>query len=58
MSFECPNTNFRLHVRECATNQMLMTQLQEAIQESHNIINDLAGNTSILSQCHKPLSKF
>ena len=35
-----------------------MTQLQEAIQEFHNIISDLAGNTLILSQYHKPMSKL
>ena len=33
---------------------MLITQLQEAIQESHNIISDFAANPLILSQCHKP----
>ena len=26
--------------------------------QSHNAMNDLAGNSLILSQCHKPLSKF
>ena len=33
--FDCPKTNLRSLVRERAINQMLMTQLQEAIQESH-----------------------
>ena len=32
-----------------------MTQLQEVIQESHNIVSDLAGNASISSQFLKPL---
>ena len=35
-----------------------MTQLQEALQESHNIISHIAGNPLTLSQCHKPLSNF
>ena len=51
-------TNFRSLVRERPIDQMLMTQLQEAIQESPNIIIDLAGNPLILIQYHKPLSKF
>ena len=37
---------------------MLMTQLQEVIPESQNIISDLAGNPLIFRQCYKPLSKY
>ena len=37
---------------------MSMTQLQEAILESHKIISHLASNPLILVQHHKALSKF
>ena len=53
--FDCPKTKFRSLVRERVVDQLqeAMTQLQEAIQESRNIISDLAGNLLIFSQCHK-----
>ena len=51
-------SNFRSLIRECAIYQMLMTQLQEAIQECHNITSDLAGNLLILIQCHNHGTNF
>ena len=38
--FNCPKTNFRLLVMDKVIHQMLIIQLQEAIQEFHSIIND------------------
>ena len=48
-SFSCPKTNFRSLVKESLIHQMLMTQLQEALQESYSIISDLWGNLLILN---------
>ena len=45
-------------VRELAIDQMLMTQLQKANQESRNIITESGGKSLILSHCHKLLRKF
>ena len=37
-------------MRESLTHQMLITQLQKALQEPHCIISDLAGKRLILSE--------
>ena len=42
-------TNFKSLVRESLIHQMLMTQLQEALQESDSTISGLAGNLLILN---------
>ena len=48
-SFEFPKTNFRSLERQSLIHQMLMTKLQEALQESHSNISDLTGNLLILN---------
>ena len=48
-SFDCYKTNFTFFVRESISYQMLVTQWQNPLQESHSIINELAGNLSNLN---------
>ena len=54
-SCDCPKTNSRSLVRDRVIDQMLITQLQEAIQESYGIISDHAGNPLILTHFHNPV---
>ena len=44
-SFHCPKTNFR----KGPIHHLLMTQLQEAIQDSYSNVSDPADNLLILS---------
>ena len=48
--FDFSKSNFRSFMRESLTHQMLITQLQKALQEPHSIISDLAGKRLILSE--------